>query len=141
MTIAPQGLYHNTKVYSIVPSKNYKENRRYWLGLLNSKLLWWYLSNTGYVLRGGYFVFKTNYLSPFPIRTISFSDPAEKAGHDKMVSLVEQMLASHKSLAVAKSPQEKERLERQIDVTDRAIDALVYELYGLSEEEIRIVES
>ena len=38
------------------------------------------------------------------------------------------------------SPQEKERLERQIEVTDRAIDSLVYELYGLSEEEIRIVE-
>ncbi len=57
-----------------------------------------------------------------------------------MVSLVEQMLALHKSFAAAKSPQEKERLARQIEVTDRAIDALVYELYGLSEEEIRIVE-
>ena len=31
-------------------------------------------------------------------------------------------------------------LERQIEVTDKAIDSLVYELYGLSEEEIRIVE-
>jgi len=57
-----------------------------------------------------------------------------------MVKLVEQMLASHKSLAVAQSPQEKERLERQIEVTDRAIDTLVYELYGLSDEEIKIVE-
>src|SRR6266498_2405370 len=140
MTIAPQGLYHNTKVYSIVPSRGCKENQCYWLGLLNSKLLWWYLSNTGYVLRGGYFVFKTNYLAPFPVRTIDLSNPVEKAQHDKMVSLVEQMLALHKSLAVAKSPQEKERLERQIEVTDRLIDSLVYELYGLSEEEIKIVE-
>jgi hypothetical protein len=75
-----------------------------------------------------------------PIRAINFSDPAEKAQHDKMVSLVEQMLALHKSLARAKSPQEKERLERQIEATDKAIDSLVYELYGLTEEEIRIVE-
>ena len=30
-------------------------------------------------------------------------------------------------------------LARQIEVTDRAIDALVYELYGLNDEEIRIV--
>ena len=31
-------------------------------------------------------------------------------------------------------------LERQVEATDREIDRLVYELYGLSDEEIRIVE-
>ena len=46
----------------------------------------------------------------------------------------------HKSLASAQSPHEKERLERQIKSTDVGIDKLVYELYGLSEEEIAIVE-
>jgi hypothetical protein len=34
----------------------------------------------------------------------------------------------------------EERLTRQIESTDRAIDTLVYVLYGLSEEEIKIVE-
>src|SRR5207249_3154547 len=87
MTIAPVGLYHNTKVYSIVISKERKEHRNYWLGLLNSRIMWWFLSNTGYVLRGGYFVFKTNYLQPFPVHLINFSDPADVARHDKMVSL------------------------------------------------------
>jgi hypothetical protein len=38
-------------------------------------------------------------------------------------------------------PQEKESLQREIDATDKAIDKLVYELYGLTEEEIGIVES
>ena len=51
------------------------------------------------------------------------------------------MLASHKSLALAQSLVEKERLEKQIKSTDDGIDKLVYELYGLSAEEIRIVES
>jgi hypothetical protein len=50
------------------------------------------------------------------------------------------MLGLHKSLASAQSPLEKERLERQIKSTDVGIDKLVYELYGLSEEEIKIVE-
>ncbi|MFN3492308.1 MAG: hypothetical protein ACK40V_08835 [Anaerolineales bacterium] len=58
-----------------------------------------------------------------------------------MVSLVEQMLALHKSMAEAKTPQEKELLQRQITATDKAIDILVYELYGLSQEEIEIVEN
>jgi hypothetical protein len=35
---------------------------------------------------------------------------------------------------------EKNLIEGQIDATDKQIDALVYELYGLTEEEIRIVE-
>ena len=51
------------------------------------------------------------------------------------------MLALDKSLALAQSPVEKERLEKQIKSTDEWIDKLVYELYGLSQEEIRIVES
>ena len=102
--------------------------------------MWYFLSNTGYVLRGGYFVFKTNYLNPFPIRTINFSDPAEKAKHDQMVTLVERMLALHKNLASAKTPQEKESVQRQVESTDAAIDRLVYELYGLTEDEIKIVE-
>jgi 5-bromo-4-chloroindolyl phosphate hydrolysis protein len=73
-----------------------------------------------------------------PIRTINFSNPAEKAAHDSMVSLVERMLSLHKQSA--RTPQEKEMLQRDILSTDQAIDALVYQLYGLTEKEIEIVE-
>jgi hypothetical protein len=40
----------------------------------------------------------------------------------------------------AKTDHEKSLIKRQIDATDRQIDQLVYELYGLTKEEIRIVE-
>jgi len=60
--------------------------------------------------------------------------------HDKMVSLVERMLDLHKRVAAAKTDHERTLLERQISATDREIDRFVYELYGLTEEEIRIVE-
>jgi dsDNA-binding SOS-regulon protein len=76
----------------------------------------------------------------FPIRRINFTDKAEKAAHDRMVKLVEQMLELHKKLIAARTPQEKTALERQIAATDTQIDALVYELYGLAEDEIKIVE-
>ncbi len=62
------------------------------------------------------------------------------ARHDSLVGLVEQMLALHKQLASAKTPHEKTVLQQQIAATDRQIGRLVYELYGLTEEEIRIVE-
>ena len=84
---------------------------------------------------------KTNYLTPFPIRAINFSEPAEKAKHGQMVTLVKRMLALHKNLASAKTPQEKESMQRQVESTDGGIDKLVYELYGLTDEEMKIVES
>ena len=57
-----------------------------------------------------------------------------------MVKLVERMLELNRELPKAKTPDEKTRLERQIAATDRQIDNLVYELYRLSEDEIKIVE-
>jgi len=62
------------------------------------------------------------------------------AKHDRMVGLVETMLKLHKDLPKAKTPHEQESLQRQIAVTDKQIDALVYELYGLTDDDIRIVE-
>ncbi len=56
-----------------------------------------------------------------------------------MVSLVERMLKLHKDLPNARSS-DKTAIERQIAATDKQIDQLVYELYGLTGEEIRIVE-
>jgi len=140
MTLCSNGLYHNTKVYSLLPEEKVSENIRYYLGILNSKIMWWYLSNTGYALRGGYFTFKTNYLKDFPLRTINFSDPADVTRHDRMVALVTHMLDLNKKLQDERLEQERTMLSRQIEATDRAIDKLVYELYGLTEEEITVVE-
>lgn len=57
-----------------------------------------------------------------------------------MLALVEQMLDLNKRLSVAQTQHEKTILQRQIEVTDRQIDQLVYELYELTEEEIRVIE-
>jgi hypothetical protein len=37
-------------------------------------------------------------------------------------------------------PQAKTMLQRQVEATDRQVDNLVYGLYGLTDEEVRIVE-
>jgi len=66
--------------------------------------------------------------------------PADAVRHDRRVALVEQMLDLNKRLAAAKAPHEKEVLAGMIDATDRQIDRLVYELYGLAEDEVAVVE-
>ena len=68
-------------------------------------------------------------------------DPADKGRHDTTVMLVDRMLALHKQLPAATNPNDKTKLQREIDATDRQINQLVYELYGLTEAEIKIVET
>ena len=66
-----------------------------------------------------------------------------KVAPTKTVGIVERvrdLLDLHKELAAAKTAHAKTAIQRQIDATDRQIDRLVYELYGLTDDEIRIVE-
>jgi Cys-tRNA synthase (O-phospho-L-seryl-tRNA:Cys-tRNA synthase) len=80
------------------------------------------------------------YVKQIPIRTINFDDPTEKAQHDKLVTLVETMLELQKKHHDARMEQDKELYERQIKMVDAQIDKQVYDLYGLTEEEVKVVE-
>jgi hypothetical protein len=71
---------------------------------------------------------------------VDFGRKEDKAAHDRMVSLVDSMLELHKRLAAAKSEAQKTVIQRQIGHTDAEIDRLVYDLYGLTKDEIAIVE-
>ena len=53
---------------------------------------------------------------------------------------VERMLDLHKKLDAATVPADKELYQRRIEAVDQGAGALAYELYGLTEEEITIVE-
>lgn len=114
---------------------------KYLLGIFNSQLWTFLFSQVSSTIRGGFFRWKFQYMSPLPIRTINFDDPADVARHDRMVGLVEQMLALHEKLAESRIPQTAEMLRRQIEAADRQIDQLAYQLYDLTDEEIKIVES
>ncbi len=124
--------------YGILVSDAY--TREYILGLINSKLLNWFLKQISSSFRGGWFSAESRFIRHLPIRTINFSDPTDVARHDKMVALVERMLDLNKGLPDIKTDQERIIIERQIAATDKEIDELVYELYGLTEEERKIVE-
>ena len=126
--------YANNKCF-IIPSSD-----KYLLGILNSKLNYFLFEAYLPKLQAGFFMPAYVVLKNFPIRTINFSDPADKARHDSMVTLVTKMLDLNKKMQDARLDQEKTLLSRQIEATDAAIDTLVYELYGLTPEEIAIVE-
>jgi len=127
-------------LYTIV-LRNDSLDLRFVLGILNSRLLNWIYQTVINPEKGEALAqVKRGHLAQLPIATVDSSKQSEKFKHDKMVSLVERMLDLHKRLAATKNPNDQTRLQSQIDATDREIDRLVYDLYGLTDEEIAIVE-
>jgi hypothetical protein len=112
----------------------------YLLGLLNSRLLFWNLERISNIFRGGWITCTKQYVGTLPICRPDSQDKRGRARHDRMVKLVETIQGLHQQLAKARTADDKTLIQRQIDATDRQIDRLVYELYGLNEAEIAIVE-
>ena len=82
---------------------------------------------------------KPSVVKKLPICRIQ-EEPSEKSRQNGVIQLADKMLELHKKFLISKTPQEKIALERQIMATDQQIDRLVYELYGLNEKEIEIIE-
>ena len=113
---------------------------KFLLGILNSKLMYFLFEANLPKLRAGFFMPAYVVLKNFPIYTPDFDKLADKTRHDKMVALVTQMLSLHQYLQKAKTDQERRFVQQEIEGTDVKIDALVYDLYGLTAEEIEVVE-
>ncbi|MCD8418091.1 Eco57I restriction-modification methylase domain-containing protein [Tenacibaculum finnmarkense genomovar finnmarkense] len=206
MTYDEKGeFYHPTTIYSFVKNDKFEVDEKFYLGILNSKVMWFFLKNTGTELRGGYFRFKTNYLKPFPLPEISENNQEiidkvnlqlennkvfqkvnnnfqkylkqtfqlEKLSKklqnwydlefgDFIKEINKAIKSNNKELVKNELPiipvltkldemdwmdvftvkkSEAQALQTQINQTDKEIDAMVYELYNLTEDEIAIIES
>lgn len=110
------------------------------LGLINSRLLQAYWSNVYFDFKDTFPKIKGSYLEELPIRKPVRGNATDKLRHDKIVSLVNQMLAAKKRLVSSRNDKDKDCYTNLCDAIDLKINALVYQLYGLTDEEIRIVE-
>ena len=122
-------------VYVLKSVKNL--DLKYLLGILNSKLMTFY-ARTKYEathLGGGYIELRVFEVEKLPIVNVY-----DKAKSEMLVDLVAKMLQSQKTLLLSKTENEKDYLEGKCNSLERQIDNLVYKLYGLTEEEIKIVE-
>jgi len=131
----------NKSMQSILPVQG-SPHLNYLLGVLNSRLLsWYFLHRSNIAQRDDFPKIVLKETRSLPIRPINFSDPADKARHDKMVALVERMLELNKTEHSGRlAPSELDRTVREIAGTDAEIDNLVYELYGITDGERKVVE-
>ena len=116
------------------PIKGY--DLKYILGIINSRLLsHWFIDTFDKFQRKIFPQFKVNELAKFPIYQ------ANKKQQKVIIELVDKILSLNKKFE--SSPENSDRWEeikKEIEKTNKEIDKNVYELYGLTKEEIKIVE-
>jgi SAM-dependent methyltransferase len=110
------------------------------LAVLNSRLITFHLSVTADEVPENKRKLVWERIATLPIYTTDFDNPQDAGRHDRMIALVTGMLELHKHLSHAKSDKEKRLITQEIESTDRQIDSLVYGLYGLTANEIAVVE-
>jgi len=115
-------------------------NYLYLLALLNSRLLGWCFSLVSAPFRGGWLSANRQFLGQLPVCVAGTATEGQTRPYTNIVRMAGRMLSLHKQLARPSAPHDKEVIQRQIDAADREIDRLVYELYGLTEKEVAIVE-
>ena len=112
---------------------------KYFTAIINSKLFQFVYYNKLITNKHSTPQLKKKDLDIFPVLVPELKKKKEKSQHDKLVSLVDQMLAVQKKYHTVTSEDDKKFHKQKIDILDRKIDKLVYELYGLTDEEIKII--
>jgi adenine-specific DNA-methyltransferase len=136
-TIIGAGWFSNTLQAGILLNPAY--DLRYVLGLLNSKFINFIYMET-VKERGRIFPqVKLGKVRELPFRTINFSNTSDMTYYDNLIALVDVMLDLNKKFHSAKGS-DKNQIQRQIEKTNREIDDLVYKLYGITDEERKIIE-
>ena len=147
------GLFHNASIHNIQLKDNFKHYEILLLGILNSKVFWFFISNTSTALRGDAYRLTPMFLEKFSFPKITKSNQKIV---DRIIALVDEILAikanchSEGALATEEShtkPKRDVSASPQHDkISDTSkleseIDSLVYQLYNLTDDEIKIIEN
>ena len=137
-TYDPKGYYFEQTVHGTIPNRDFPDVK-YILGILNSKLYEYYYKNVIHQSGTIFPQVRIGYLKKLPIYNINISNSTEKKYHDDIVGLVEVMLNLNNKVQTVKGD-EKDQIQSQIEKTDREIDEMVYNLYGITKIERKIIE-
>ena len=139
-TLASADVFIDQGSYGIILKPKFKKDELFFLGLLNSKLLDYFLKSSSGTLSGGYYSYQTKYLSNLPIINYDLNNSSQKPSYLELTTLVKKIIQLTQLLQTTTLETQQQQIQRTIDHTEKKIDELVYGLYGLSEEEIKTVE-
>ena len=131
------GFLGNTKIFGTVLIKEWENEYLYILGLLNSNVLNFYHKQISVPKAGGFFEYKTQFINLYPIKKVTAKN---KFNHDLISDFVQQLLDSKIKLESAKLEKDIDYYDKKCLALNSKINTLVYQLYGLNDDEIKIVE-
>ncbi len=113
---------------------------RFLLGMLNSTATAFVFRKTYNRTDKAFPEIRVYELESLPVPRLDLTQKTDRSTHDRLVALVDKMLTLTPALRAAKADAEKAALQNALTKTDREIDQLVYQLYGLTPGEIALVE-
>lgn len=137
-TLIRKGIICRDNLHIIVNNSDF--DLRFFLALVNSKLMNFVYEIINPEKGEALAQVKKSHVEQLPIPLLTLSDKKTKQRHDRLVDLAEQMLAAQQQLRSSVSDSERHTREQRVLILDREIDTLVYELYNLDSNEIKIVE-
>ena len=128
--------YIDHDCYGIILKNKSRQNYLYLLGLLNSKLIEFFIKQKSPMFSGGYYKYHTQYLEQIPIVQ------AKEEIKTNVISLVNRLISLNKKLTEIgdKKTDDKTKIENEIERTDTEIDKIIYDIYGMTKDERVIIE-
>lgn len=121
-TIDKNNMYPDAGGYMLIMKNEFRQKEYYYLGILNSRLFYYFIKSTSTAFNNDYYYFKTAYIEPF-------SFPKENSFYmDKVISYVTTIY------------DKTEKSCTDTPFEERQIDNIVYVLYDLTYDEVKIVE-
>ena len=113
----------------------------YVLGLVNSRLLFWHLRQISNRFRGGWITCTKQYFGTLPIASLDLATQEGRSRHDQIVLFVRHVVGLNGKLKNARDSHERAVLQVELEAIERQLDRAVYELYGLTGDEIALVDA
>lgn len=134
-TYDTEGWLTNPKCYII------QTEDKYLLGVLNSSLIHFLFEKYLPKLRGGFYEPRKVLFRNFPIKNIDQNVKDELLKHNEIVKFVDLLLQLNKEKPQARLQSKASHIDGKIEFCENRINELVYQLYGLTRDEIEIIEN
>lgn len=120
-----KGMFPDAGGYMLIIRDSYKHELLYYYGILNSSLFYHFIKSTSTAFNNNYYYFKTAYIEPF-----KFPETVQDSMKHEIIKSVEEILRLR-----------NEDISNDISALEKKVDNIVYQIYGLSDDEINDIEA
>ena len=139
-TFVPANIFTLNTIYNVYLKEKDIANLKFLLGIINSNVTKYFWKKNNSDEKKTFPKIKKEAILSIPVPSINFKNKREVELHNEIAKLVDQLLKLNEEKSETKLQTKVSQLETKIDYCESRITEIVYQLYGLTEEDIKIVE-